>query len=348
MRKTAGRISLFVLLTAALATSAAAQYTNLTVTDTTTTGKLKVNGPTTENFAADVATTGTNGFRVAKPGYVGIEITAISDTVSRILSFDRSASVWRDLFIEHADNGAGTMFKSNGRVGFGTTDPQALLHVHGSQPTLRIEDSGTVRASLRYFLGGTERVTMFADTAGFHLETGNGSPMERMTVLANGRVGLGVTSPQENLHVAGNIRADGVIQAKYQDVAEWVPATEPIAPGTVVVVAARNHVSPSSAAYDTAVAGVVSAQPGIALGEAGESKVLVATTGRVKVRVDATEGPIREGDLLVSSPTKGVAMKSLPLSLDGRSFHQPGTIIGKALEPLEKGTGEILVLLSMQ
>lgn len=347
MNNTARRISLFVFL-AALTTAAAAQYTDLTVTGTTTTGKLKVNGPTTENFAADVATSGTNGFRVARPGAVGIELTAVSDLVARILSYDRSANAWRDLFIEHADNGAGTMFKSSGRVGIGTADPQALLHVYGSQPTLRIEDSGPVRASLRFYLEATERVTMFADAAGFHLETGNGSPVERLTVLANGRVGLGVASPQENLHVAGNIRADGVIQAKYQDLAEWVPATEPIAPGTVVVVAARNHVSPSSAAYDTAVAGVVSAQPGIALGEAGQSKVLVATTGRVKVRVDATKSPIREGDLLVSSPARGVAMKSAPLSLDGRSFHQPGTIIGKALEPLEHGSGEILVLLSLQ
>jgi len=29
-------------------------------------------------------------------------------------------------------------------------------------------------------------------------------------------------------------------------------------------------------------------------------------------------------------------------------MHRPGTLIGKALEPLEKGQGEILVLLSLQ
>jgi hypothetical protein len=44
----------------------------------------------------------------------------------------------------------------------------------------------------------------------------------------------------------------------------------------------------------------------------------------------------------------GTAMKSEPMAINGRSFHQPGTIIGKALEPLEGGIGEILVLLSMQ
>jgi hypothetical protein len=29
-------------------------------------------------------------------------------------------------------------------------------------------------------------------------------------------------------------------------------------------------------------------------------------------------------------------------------MHRPGTIIGKALEPLDNGVGEILVLLSLQ
>jgi hypothetical protein len=41
-------------------------------------------------------------------------------------------------------------------------------------------------------------------------------------------------------------------------------------------------------------------------------------------------------------------MKSVPVNLGGVEMHRPGTIIGKALEPLEKGTGEILVLLSLQ
>ncbi|HEY9282976.1 MAG TPA: hypothetical protein VIP46_05945 [Pyrinomonadaceae bacterium] len=80
----------------------------------------------------------------------------------------------------------------------------------------------------------------------------------------------------------------------------------------------------------------------------GEGKVMVATTGRVRVRVDATRAPVRIGDLLVTSDMPGVAMKSEPIIVGGRRIHAPGTIIGKALEPLAGGTGEILVLLSMQ
>jgi hypothetical protein len=50
----------------------------------------------------------------------------------------------------------------------------------------------------------------------------------------------------------------------------------------------------------------------------------------------------------VTSDVEGVAMKSVPVDLGGTQIHRPGTIIGKALEALDKGTGEILVLLSLQ
>ena len=70
--------------------------------------------------------------------------------------------------------------------------------------------------------------------------------------------------------------------------------------------------------------------------------------GRVKVKVDATNGPIQIGDLLVTSDKEGVAMKSMPVEIGGVRLHRPGTLIGKALEPLAQVTGEILVLLSLQ
>ena len=132
--------------------------------------------------------------------------------------------------------------------------------------------------------------------------------------------------------------------------AEWVPAGESLTPGTVVVLNRErdNEVIASRSAYDTAVAGVVSAQPGLLLGEASATKAQIATTGRVRVKVDASHGAIRVGDLLVTSDVTGAAMRSQPIEVAGRVFHQPGTIIGKALQPLQNGTGEILVLLSLQ
>ena len=57
-------------------------------------------------------------------------------------------------------------------------------------------------------------------------------------------------------------------------------------------------------------------------------------------KVDATEAPIEVGDLLTSSKNPGHAKKATDPKL--------GTIIGKALEPLEKGTGYIAVFVNIQ
>jgi hypothetical protein len=172
----------------------------------------------------------------------------------------------------------------------------------------------------------------------------------RLKIDGSGTITIGSTAAPSNTVIHGSLTADSVIGAVYQDVAEWVPATEKMSPGTVVVLNRehKNEVMPSARAYDTAVAGVVSAQPGVILGVASDSKVQIATTGRVKVHVDATAGAIAIGDLLVTGNKPGVAMKSQPVDLGGVQLHRPGTVIGKALEPLPDGDGDILVLLSLQ
>ena len=76
--------------------------------------------------------------------------------------------------------------------------------------------------------------------------------------------------------------------------------------------------------------------------------LLAAQSGRVRIKVDARYGAIEAGDLLVTSPTPGYAMKSKPVKAGGVVMHRPGTILGKALESLPSGKGEILVLLTLQ
>ena len=180
----------------------------------------------------------------------------------------------------------------------------------------------------------------------------------RLSVTTDGRVLVGpaVTGhSSEKLTVNGDTWVQGTlagttVKATYQDVAEWVQATWQMPSGTVVVLNGErsNEVVASSHAYDTAVAGVVSATPGVLLGIEGASKAKIATSGRVKVRVDATTHPVKIGDLLVTSDRPGIAMRSEPLDLGGVKIHRPGTLIGKAVEPLPRGQGEILVLLSLQ
>lgn len=184
---------------------------------------------------------------------------------------------------------------------------------------------------------------------------GTTTPAAKLDVAGDAKIsvraGIGTApNPSYALDVAGDVNISGNVNAKYQDVAEWVPTTGPVVPGTVVVVSDHgvDGVSASRVAYDTRVAGVVSAQPGITLGTAAAGKAAIATTGRVRVRVDASRGAIAKGDLLVTSDRPGMAMRSEPVDVAGVKMHRPGTLIGKALEPLASGEGEILVLLSLQ
>ena len=170
------------------------------------------------------------------------------------------------------------------------------------------------------------------------------------TFVNGGQVGIGTASPAAMLHVAGDAQVDGNLAAKYQDVAEWVRTSPALAPGTVVVIdsAHPDCLVATDKPYDTRVAGVISPKPGLLLGEPGSGKAKVAHSGRVKVRVDATYGPIALGDLLVTSPTSGRAMRSEAVNIGEAEIHRPGTLIGKALEPWTAGKGEILVLLTLQ
>ncbi len=279
------------------------------------------------------------------------------------------------LHADRSQNGMTALFASNGSAGAGaSTTLRAGLNPNdlaADYTAMTILSAGWVPGVGGAFLKGK---TGLLESSGSNFGIGNLSSTEpiifyttaarteRMRINADGAVGIG-TSPGAglkldvngaanvggNLNVTGNITGAN-IQATYQDVAEWVPSVQKLTPGTVVILDTRNanHVVASSAAYDTKVAGVVSAEPGVILGVGGEGKLKVATTGRVRMRVDASRGAIKVGDLLVTSGAEGVAMKSVPIDLGGVAIHRPGTIIGKALEPLEKGTGEILVLLSLQ
>jgi len=243
---------------------------------------------------------------------------------------------------------------SGGNVGIGGTNPLAKLHVAGVAAWGTAAFSGSEWTS-HFNLSGIEDTYIRGGKSISRVIIGDVNAAVLIALLG-GNVGIGTGSPTSKLHVSGNGRVtgdlivDGNIAAKYQDVAEWVPASEQLAAGTVVVLdpTKPNQVISASTSYDTRVAGVISEQPGITLGEKSDNKVLVATTGRVRVRADATNEPIEIGDLLVTSDCEGFAMKSQPMEIGGSRIHRPGTLLGKALEPLKSGRGVILVLLSLQ
>lgn len=72
----------------------------------------------------------------------------------------------------------------------------------------------------------------------------------------------------------------------------------------------------------------------------GDLQAPVALFGLAVVKADASYGAVLAGDLLTTSPTPGHAMAAI--------VPTPGTVIGKALEPLETGTGTIRVVVMLR
>jgi hypothetical protein len=301
---------------------------------------------------------GFNGFSTGETTQVGYDMSAH-------VGFVQAANfgvAWRPLILNPNPTG------EIGSVGIGTAAPAAALDV---QDTSRIVGAPTTILRLSTKSGGSgsaielaawndrgapdpvAKIAGIQTSSASNAETGDlafyvsssGTLVQRLTLGSNG-----TATVYGNLNVSGNITGAAVIGAVYQDVAEWVPASTKMDAGTVVVLNPEhnNEVMPSAEAYDTRVAGIVSANPGVILGKESDSSAKIAMTGRVRVHVDATKHLVRIGDLLVTSDVVGTAMVSEPMEINGRKFHQPGTVIGKALEPLSSGRGDILVLLSLQ
>lgn len=122
-------------------------------------------------------------------------------------------------------------------------------------------------------------------------------------------------------------------------------------PGMVVCIdpGKKGGLTVCTTAYDRKAVGIISGaggiEPGMQLGTGSDTfsgEHPVALTGRVYCYADATFAPIEAGDLLTTSNTPGHAMKAVDLT------RAQGAIIGKAMEPLEKGKGLVLVFVTLQ
>lgn len=117
-------------------------------------------------------------------------------------------------------------------------------------------------------------------------------------------------------------------------------------PGDVLVIRGDQTAGHGSTSYATTVIGVYSAAPGFLGGQVVTSpaepddRLAVAVMGIALVNVNTENGAIHAGDLLVTSSIPGFAMRG--------EDPTPGTILGKALDTLESGSGTIQVLLTLR
>jgi hypothetical protein len=174
---------------------------------------------------------------------------------------------------------------------------------------------------------------------------------------AGGNILLGVNGVEDvnvfRVDGHGTVYANGGFRPFGADFAESVAVkggTENYTPGDLLVIDAsgERRLSLSQTPYSTLVAGIYSTRPGVVasthrLDEAlPKNEVPLAVVGIVPCKVTAENGPVVAGNLLVTSSTPGYAMKGTDLS------RMLGAVVGKALEPLQNGTGVIQVLVTLQ
>jgi hypothetical protein len=179
-----------------------------------------------------------------------------------------------------------------------------------------------------------------------------------------------------SVHSDRGVHAPGAYGTTELGYAEYHPVTGPVEVGDVLSASAETpgRLQKSNTREDPAVIGIVVETPAVRAGEqflrAGElfpelkeayleafaagareeatalrrrlesafleNFALVAMGGTAACKVDATLGNIAVGDLLASASAPGRAMRA--------DNPMPGTIIGKAMEPMPAGQGTIKVL----
>lgn len=158
---------------------------------------------------------------------------------------------------------------------------------------------------------------------------------------------------QARIDKTGKAFFNGGTQTGGADVAEAFEVEGHVAEyeaGDVLVISTDSDrtVLKSSEPYSTLVIGVYATQPGVLLSERNidanhDDTIPVGVMGVIPTKVCGENGPIRRGDLLVTSSTPGHAMKGTERE------RMLGAVIGKALEEFQgAGTGMIRVLVNVK
>jgi len=322
----------------ALAMSAAAQ----TVTGSGTSGTVPVFNGTSSVTNSPISVSGSS---------VGIGTTSPEATlqVSGTLQIGTTDYQWG------LPDGAAFLIRANSGI-------PALLSIHQAGNALAELGSKANDPNL-YLTNG------YWNGDSGHPNYSFGSTYNSIVLTNNGNMGIGTTAPGAKLEVSGNIKLsggsgaaitfqDGTTQSTAWtgvvcggDYAESVDVTgdrTKYEPGDVLVIDpdAPGKFLKSAEPYSTLVTGVYSTKPGTVGRRQATLKspdeVPMAMVGIVPVKVTAENGPIRPGDLLVTSSKLGYAMKGTDR---GRML---GAVIGKALGSLNEETGVIEVVVTLQ
>jgi len=262
--------------------------------------------------------------------------------------------------------------------GTGNAGVFTILNATNSSPALNVSTDGTGWAGnfIKYGTGNSSTIYSenFADGAAGDFRVNNLSSTSSALYVATNGIGRAIQAnhtgasgdiahfQSEGTNVAridktGRGFFNGGTQTGGADVAEMFDVEgnkSDYEPGDVLVISESTDrtIEKSSSSYSTKVAGVYATKPGVTLtekdiNESLDELVPMGVIGVIPTKVSLENGAIKRGDLLVTSSTKGYAMKAV--SKNGDGIFPAGVIIGKALENFESASkGKIRVLVNIK
>jgi hypothetical protein len=224
-----------------------------------------------------------------------------------------------------ADGNGNAVYGFTPSFGTGRAGRFANLNTSNVNPTVHISNAGTASALFINHTGSSGDLAVFQNASA--------------NVARIDKTGRGFFN--------------GGTQSSGADIAEAFDVNSPISnfePGDVLVISVDKDrtVEKSTEPYSTLVAGVYATKPGVLLTEENidtelTDKVPMGVIGVIPTKVCLEGGPIKRGDLLVTSSIPGVAMKA------NRKEVEIGQVLGKALQEFDSTiVGKINVLVNVK
>lgn len=362
-------ILLGIMLASALAGFA---QTNVTTTGGTSGYVPVFNGTATVTNSVITQSGGNVGIGTTAPSYPLHIVTSSAATGFDIdfsdngqLTLRRTSSPAATASFQVTNNGASIVSSSNFTIS--TTSGGAHYY------PLNISGAGNIGIGNNINAPSANRLLVqgIGTGTGSTLNVTDSANNSHFDVLDNGNVGIGTTSPAAKLDVNGSINISGsgagitfpngggtqsvawtgvLCGGDYAEAVDVSGKRSNYSPGDVLVISAASgsDVAKSSGPYSTLVLGVYATKPGVVGrrqttdAKTSTTEVPMAMVGIVPTKVSTENGPIRRGDLLVTSSTVGYAMKGIDRS------KMLGAVIGKALGSLDSGAGVIEVAVTLQ
>ncbi len=112
-------------------------------------------------------------------------------------------------------NGNDIYNSNSGNVGIGTTSPTEKLHVEGNIEFINGGWIGSLDGSYWQRIRFEDETPTTTNAFNFETRNGSGAFVNHMTILNNGNVGIGATSPLRKLHVVGQLAVNNATTEYY-------------------------------------------------------------------------------------------------------------------------------------